>query len=293
MANLKDIRTRINSVKTTRQVTSAMKMVSAAKLKKAQDNVDHVRPFVSKLIEISNFLGSSVDNIDETFGYATPKKGKTLILAIASNKGLAGAFNSTIVKEVDRMLKEEWASEYQAENIEIFAVGKQLVKGLVARHITVAKENNDVLDALDKQDIYKIANDLMEAFSKAQYQKVILVYNSFVNAAVQTVTTQQLLPLSVAQPKEGNSVYLDFIVEPNKAEVLVDMVPQVVQAKLLAAFLESAASEHGSRMTSMNKATDNATELLGDLQLQYNKARQAAITNELIEIVSGAEALNN
>lgn len=293
MANLKDIRIRINSVKTTRQVTSAMKMVSAAKLKKAQDNVDHVRPFVSKLVEISNFLGSSVENIDETFGYATPKKGKTLILAIASNKGLAGAFNSTIVKEVDRMLKEEWASEYQNGNLEVFAVGKQLVKGLVARHINVDTENNDVLDNLTKENVYEIADSLMSAFAKSYYQKIVLVYNTFVNAALQNVTTQQLLPLSVAKSEENSGAYLDFIVEPSKAEVLADMVPQVVQAKLLAAFLESAASEHGSRMTSMNKATDNATELLGDLQLQYNKARQAAITNELIEIVSGAEALNS
>ncbi len=292
MANLKDIRIRINSVKTTRQVTSAMKMVSAAKLKKAQDNVDHVRPFVAKLVEISNFLGASVDNIEETFGYATPKKGKTLVLAIASNKGLAGAFNSTVVKEVDRMLKEEWAAEYQAGNLEIVAVGKQLVKGLAARHIAIAAERNAVLDDLTKENVYKLADEFMADYGRAKYQKVILVYNTFVNAAVQTLTTQQLLPLSIAEPTEGGA-YLDFIVEPNKAEVLADLVPQVVQAKLLAAFMESAASEHGSRMTSMNKATDNATELLGDLQLQYNKARQSAITNELIEIVSGAEALNS
>ncbi|MDO4461579.1 MAG: ATP synthase F1 subunit gamma [Bacteroidia bacterium] len=290
MANLKDIRIRINSVKSTRQVTSAMKMVSAAKLKKAQDNVDHVRPFVSKLVEISNFLGTSVDNIEETFGYATPKRGKTLILAIASNKGLAGAFNSTIVKEVERMLKEEWATEYQAGNIELVAVGKQLVKGLAARHIDIASERNAVLDDLTKENVYAVADEIMADFGR-KYNKVLLVYNTFVNAAVQTLTTQQLLPLSIAQP-EGNT-YLDFIVEPNKAEVLADLVPQVIQAKLLAAFMESAASEHGSRMTSMNKATDNATELLGELQLQYNKARQSAITNELIEIVSGAEALNN
>ncbi|MCQ2236505.1 MAG: ATP synthase F1 subunit gamma [Bacteroidales bacterium] len=292
MANLKDIRIRINSVKTTRQVTSAMKMVSAAKLKKAQDNVDHVRPFVAKLVEISNFLGASVDNIEETFGYATPKKGKTLVLAIASNKGLAGAFNSTVVKEVDRMLKEEWAAEYQAGNLEIVAVGKQLVKGLAARHIAIAAERNAVLDDLTKENVYKLADEFMADYGRAKYQKVILVYNTFVNAAVQTLTTQQLLPLSIAETTEGGA-YLDFIVEPNKAEVLADLVPQVVQAKLLAAFMESAASEHGSRMTSMNKATDNATELLGDLQLQYNKARQSAITNELIEIVSGAEALNS
>lgn len=293
MANLKDIRIRINSVKTTRQVTSAMKMVSAAKLKKAQDSVDHVRPYVAKLVEISNFLGTSVDNIEETFGYATPKKGKTLVLAIASNKGLAGAFNSIVVKEVDRMLREEWAEEYQQGNVDIYAIGKQLVKGLHARNITVATENNSVLDDLTTQNVYKLADELTDSFANGKYRKIILVYNTFVNAAVQNITTQQLLPLSVAEPEAGASAYLDFIVEPDKAAVLADMVPQVIQAKLYAAFSESAASEHGARMTSMNKATDNATELLGDLQLQYNKARQAAITNELIEIVSGAEALNS
>lgn len=293
MANLKDIRIRINSVKTTRQVTSAMKMVSAAKLKKAQDSVDHVRPYVAKLVEISNFLGTSVDNIEETFGYATPKKGKTLVLAIASNKGLAGAFNSTVVKEVDRMLREEWAEEYQQGNVDIYAIGKQLVKGLSARNIAVTTENNTVLDDLTTQNVYKVADELTDSFANGKYKKIILVYNTFVNAAVQNITTQQLLPLSVAEPEAGASAYLDFIVEPDKAAVLADMVPQVIQAKLYAAFSESAASEHGARMTSMNKATDNATELLGDLQLQYNKARQAAITNELIEIVSGAEALNS
>ena len=293
MANLKDIRVRINSVKSTRQVTSAMKMVSAAKFKKAQDNVEHVRPFLSKLLEISSFLGSSIDDVDSAFGYASPKKGKVLLLAIASNKGLAGAFNSSVVKEVERMLKNELSDELSKGELEVKAVGKQVVKGLLSRHIEVCGNYNDILDTLTRESVYSLANDLLSSFDNGNYRKILLVYNKFVNAAVQNVVATQLLPLQLNEVDDKSSAYLDFIVEPNKAEVLQDMVPQVEQAVLLASFYESLASEHGARMTSMNKATDNATELLGELQLQYNKARQGAITNELIEIVSGAEALNN
>lgn len=297
MANLKDIRTRINSVKSTRQVTSAMKMVSAAKFKKAQTNVENVRPFITKLMDMANMLGHSVEDLEHNSpAFAQPKKGKTVILALASNKGLAGAFNSNVVKEVERLVKEDYSAEYAAGNLEIHVVGKQVTKGLKARKVEVTAEYNDVLDSLQRQDVYAVVSKMFEGFKGGAYRKIVVVYNEFVNAAVQNVKGVQLLPMQLEMPKaeaEAKAkVALDFIVEPSKAEVLNDLMPQVVNTRFLAIFFESLASEHGARMTSMNKATDNATELLNDLQLQYNKARQGAITNELIEIVSGAEALN-
>lgn len=292
MANLKEIRGRINSVKTTRQVTSAMKMVSAAKFKKAQDDVDHIRPFVHKLQQIVGFLAASVDDIGSEYkGFKKYKTGRIMLVAIASNKGLAGAFSTNIVKEVDRLLKEDYAADYAAGNVEIVAVGKQVAKGLQARKYELAGNHNDLLDAPTQQAVYDLAGSLIDAFYTGKYKSIVLVYNEFVNAAVQRISSKQLLPLSV-QEQDDEVAYHDFIIEPNKQEVLEALIPQAVRSIMYSAMLESLASEHGARMTAMSKATDNATELLGDLQLLYNKARQGAITNELIEIVSGAEALN-
>lgn len=292
MANLKEIRGRINSVKTTRQVTSAMKMVSAAKFKKAQDDVDHIRPFVHKLQQIVGFLAASVDDIGSEFkGFKKYKTGKILMVAIASNKGLAGAFSSNIVKEVDRLMKEDYAADYAAGDVELVAIGKQVTKGLLSRQYKVANSYNELLDAPTQQAVYEVAGEFVDKFYTGQYRQIVLVYNEFVNAAVQRVSLKQLLPLSISE-QDADAAYHDFIIEPNKQEVLEALIPQAVRSVLYSAMLESLASEHGARMTAMSKATDNATELLGDLQLLYNKARQGAITNELIEIVSGAEALN-
>ena len=289
MANLKDIRIRINSVRTTRQVTSAMKMVSAAKLKKAQDDVEHVRPFVGKLLEVANFLGMSVDNVSERFAvFRVSQKGKILIVPIASNKGLAGAFNSNVVKETELLLKERFAGQ----EVDVLPIGKQLTKGLASRGISVVGNYNDLLDNVTTKSVSEVATQIANEFYSGKYREVHLVYNEFVNAAVQNVVAKQMLPFTLSTG-DSECKYCDYIVEPDKASVLEAITPQVVNTKLYSTILESLASEHGARMTSMHKATDNATELLGDLQLQYNKARQAAITNELIEIVSGAEALNN
>lgn len=294
MANLKGIRLRINSVRTTRQVTSAMKMVSAAKLNKAQSDVEHVRPFAGKLLEIVNFLGNSVDGGKDDFAnFRVSQKGKILIVPIASNKGLAGAFSSNVAKEVDRLVKTDFADAYARGEVEFIAIGKQVAKGLSARGLKPKKDFNALFDAMSLQAVYDIADELNSAFVSGEYREIHLVYNEFVNKSVQRVTAKQYLPLTLEAKETSDSRLLDFIVEPNKAEVLQDLLPQAVRTKLYAAILDSIASEHSARMTSMSKATDNATELLKDLQLQYNKARQGAITNELIEIVSGAEALNN
>lgn len=297
MANLKDIRNRIHSVSSTRQVTSAMKMVSAAKLKKAQNEVAKVRPFEAKLAQIIAFLGSSVANVElnyPAFRQVT-KGGKVLLVAIASDKGLAGAFNSNVVKQVELMLAGELAAEAAKGNVEVLTIGKQVAKAVKSRKIAAStRDAEGFFDNFGLAKVYDVADDITKRFEAKEYSKVILIYNEFVNAAVQNVRCSQLLPLQVDSPADGNEggALRDFIVEPSKEEVLEDLIPQSIRTHFLSVVKESLASEHGARMTSMHKATDNATELLGELQLQYNKARQSAITNELIEIVSGASALN-
>ncbi len=294
MANLKDIRTRIHSVQSTRQVTSAMKMVSAAKLKKAQNEVAKVRPFEAKLSQIIASLGSSVANVELNYPAfrKTTKNAKTLIVAIASDKGLAGAFNANVVKEVESMLATTLSEEAQKGMVEILSIGKQVAKGLRSRKVKVpATEATDFFDNFCLKTVYDVADDIRRRFESKELAKVILIYNKFINTAVQQVSQVQLLPLNIEQAEDNGAVN-DFIVEPSKEEVLEDLIPQAIRIRLLSVVKESVASEHGARMTSMHKATDNATTLLGDLQLQYNKARQTAITNELIEIVSGASALN-
>lgn len=294
MANLKDIRTRIHSVQSTRQVTSAMKMVSAAKLKKAQNEVAKVRPFEAKLSQIIASLGSSVANVELNYPAfrKKTKNGKTLIVAVASDKGLAGAFNANVVKEVEQLLATTLKDEAQQGMVEILAIGKQVAKGLRSRKVkTPIIEATDFFDNFSLKTVYDVADNIRQRFEVKELAKVVLIYNKFINTAVQQVSQVQLLPLNIEQA-EDNAAVNDFIVEPSKEEVLEDLIPQAIRIRLLSVVKESVASEHGARMTSMHKATDNATTLLGDLQLQYNKARQTAITNELIEIVSGASALN-
>lgn len=295
MANLKDIRTRIHSVQSTRQVTSAMKMVSAAKLKKAQNEVAKVRPFEAKLAQIVSALGSSVASVELNYPAfrASTKGGKTLIVAIASDKGLAGAFNSNVVKEVETLLATDLRRDAEAGGVEILAIGKQTAKGLRSRHVRVpVAEAKDFYENFSLATAYAVADGVRARFEAKELGRVVLVYNEFVNTAVQNVRRSQLLPLSVETQGEGGGAVGDFIVEPSREEVLADLIPQAVRVRFLSVVKESLASEHGARMTSMHKATDNATALLDELQLQYNKARQSAITNELIEIVSGASALN-
>lgn len=295
MANLKDIRTRIHSVQSTRQVTSAMKMVSAAKLKKAQNEVAKVRPFEAKLKQIVGALGSAVEGVELNYPAfrAVTKGGKTLVVAIASDKGLAGAFNSNIVKEVEALLATDLRAAAEAGGVEVLAIGKQTARGLRARHVAVpVVEAKDFYDNFSLATAYSLVDDIRARFEAKEFGKVVMVYNEFVNTAVQNVRQVQLLPLSIDAQGEGGGVVGDFIVEPSCEEVLADLIPQAVRVRFLSVVKESLASEHGARMTSMHKATDNATALLDELQLQYNKARQSAITNELIEIVSGASALN-
>ncbi|MDR2928581.1 MAG: ATP synthase F1 subunit gamma [Cytophagaceae bacterium] len=291
MANLKDIRTRINSVKTTRQVTSAMKMVSAAKLKKAQDDISHIRPYTSRLASIIHDLNSSLDD-DISCAYTDEKKeGKILILVVASNRGLCGAFNTNAVKETQTMIQGMLKDEYKNGEVVVGVMGKQAEKMLKSRGIRIEFEFNDLIQAPAFSKTKEVAQLLMSGFTERKYKRIYLVYNEFANAAVQKIQAYQYLPFSI--PKlEATSHRSHYMLEPDANSIISALIPEMLQAMLFQALLESQASEHGARMTSMHKATDNASELIRDLQLSYNKARQTAITNEIIEVTGGADALS-
>lgn len=291
MANLKDIRTRINSVKTTRQVTSAMKMVSAARLKKAQDDISHIRPYTSRLASIIYDLKGSLGE-KEVFSFSQPGEGnKVLILAVASNRGLCGGFNINVVKTIQQMLHNEYLSEYRNGHVVIGVMGKQAEKMLKIRGIHITYELNDLILHPTFEKASKFANQLMEDFGNGEFKQVVMVYNEFVNAAVQEVKHYQYLPFSVPEITGGSSCTTDYILEPDAVSIIQALIPKMLRTMMFQVILESQASEHGARMTSMHKATDNATELIKELQLSYNKARQTAITNEIMEITGGAEAL--
>ncbi|OIQ31031.1 MAG: ATP synthase F1 subunit gamma [Bacteroidetes bacterium MedPE-SWsnd-G2] len=286
MANLKEIRNRISSVSSTMQITSAMKMVSAAKLKKAQDAITEMRPYADKLTELLQSLSATLD-ADSGSKYATQRPvNKVLVVAIASNRGLCGAFNSNIIKECTNLTN----NVYKGKEVSIVAVGKKVNDALSKTHPIISNESG-VFDDLTFDNVSKIAETLMQKFVEGEFDKIVLVYNRFKNAATQIVTTEQYLPV-VPMETEGNT-NLDYIFEPSKTEIVEQLIPKSLKTQLFKGIRDSFASEHGARMTAMHKATDNATELRDQLKLTYNKARQAAITNEILEIVGGAEALNN
>lgn len=286
MANLKEIRGRITSISSTMQITRAMKMVSAAKLKKAQDAIVMLRPYSEKLQELIQNVNSSSDP-DQISVYAQKREVKRILfIAVTSNRGLAGAFNSSIVKELNLQFQDK--SQYE---IEVLPVGKK-VYDAVRRNRTVYTNGSSVYDNLNFDTVANITEGVMTSFKEGKFDEVYVIYNKFVNAATQEVTTEQLLPISMPENTEPQ-VETDYIFEPNRAEILDNLIPKSIKTQVFKAILDSVASEHGARMTAMHKATDNAEALRNDLKIFYNKARQAAITNEILEIVSGAEALKN
>jgi len=291
MPSLKDIRIRINSVKTTRQVTSAMKMVSAAKFKKAQDDISYIRPYVERLAGIIFKLSSSLDETFELEWSETREPNKILIVPVSSNRGLCGAFNANVIKEVEKLCKKDFKRQNEAGNVDIFAVGKQAQKILTAHGLNVVKDYNDLYLNMSFDKVVTIAEKIMEAFKAKKYDKVVVVYNEYKNAAVQFIRAEQFLPLELPECKGELSCSTDYIVEPDITTFIKTVIPDALKTMFYRVILESLASEHGARMTSMHKATDNATEMLSELQLVYNKARQGAITTEILEIVGGAEAL--
>jgi F-type H+-transporting ATPase subunit gamma len=285
MANLKEIRNRIASVGSTMQITSAMKMVSAAKLKKAQDAITAMRPYSEKLTELLQNLSATLDS-DSGSSFAQQREvNKVLVVAITSNRGLAGAFNTNIIK-ASKALKEE---TYSGKQVDFITIGKK-GNDIISKDSNVIEFNAAIFDDLNFKASSAIAEMLMEKFEQGAYDKIVLVYNHFKNAATQIVMKEQFLPiLPPAQTQVTNTA--DYIFEPTKPEIVEGLIPKSLKTQLFKAIRDSVASEHGARMTAMHKATDNATEMRDALKLQYNKARQAAITNEILEIVGGAEAL--
>ena len=284
MANLKEIRGRISSISSTMQITSAMKMVSAAKLKKAQDAIVMLRPYSEKLQEIIQNVSANADS-DSVSAYAQKREvKKVLYITITSNRGLAGAFNSSVIKELNHKI-----SNTNAE-VEILTIGKKVFDA-VKKNRTVYDNQSAIFDHMSFDAVAKITSTVMKNYREGSFDEVHLIYNKFINAATQEVKTEQLLPISM--PENQGSVNSDYIFEPNRNEILESLIPKSIKTQVYKAILDSIASEHGARMTAMHKATDNAQALKNDLVIFYNKARQAAITNEILEIVSGAEALKN
>jgi F-type H+-transporting ATPase subunit gamma len=293
MANLKEVRNRITSVSSTQQITKAMKMVSAAKLKRATGAIVQLRPYANKLRDILANVSGSVEG--SVSPYTVDRKPNTvLVVVISSNRGLAGAFNANVIKTANQLIQTKYAKQAAAGNVHILSIGKKGHDYFSKRSYGQMGHRNELFASLTFEEVSKVADWIMEGFVNESYDRVELVYNQFKNAAVQFLTTEQLLPLlPVKSLVETNEQPTDYIIEPSKEEIIEKLIPKAIKTQLYKAILDSHASEHGARMTAMDKATDNAGELLKALKLSYNQARQAAITTELTEIVSGAAALSN
>jgi F-type H+-transporting ATPase subunit gamma len=291
MANLKAIRIRITSVKSTRQITSAMKMVAAARLRKAQDKIVRLRPYANKLHEILVNLSQSLRIQKLQMATARPLF-EILIILVTSNRGLCGAFNSNAIKEARRVVAEKYYDQFRKGNLKFLAIGKKGYDFLRKQKLSLAGERNELLNDLSFEKASVIAEKVMESFITGEFDRVEIIYNQFKNAAVQYVTTEVFLPVESAPGDKGSSnSIVDYIYEPSKEEIIRELIPKSLKIQFYKSVLDSFVAENGARMTSMHKATDNATTMIRELTLQYNKARQAAITNQILEVVSGAEAL--
>jgi len=294
MATLKEIRVRRESVASTRQITSAMKMVSAAKLKKAQNAIMQLRPYAEKLSEILGSISGSLKD-DEQNIYARSREEETvLIVLITSNRGLCGAFNSNAIKAAIFNALETYSAKLMAGNVHFLAIGKKGFDFLRRNGYNVIFNGSDIFDEFNFENSVQLSEMVMELYVKGDYDHVDIVYNQFKNAATQIIVNEQFLPIRMddLNDQQSKQVVADYIFEPTKEYIVRELIPRSLKLQFYKAILDSSASEHGARMTAMHKATDNATELIKELSLQYNKARQASITNEIIEIVSGAQALN-
>jgi len=292
MANLKEIRTRITSVKTTRQVTSAMKMVSAAKLKKAQDAILQIRPYAEKLSDLLSSLSSALDNTADSVFTVQRIPEKVLIVLVSSNRGLCGGFNSYISKKAISLARTKYKNQLNAGKLDFIVIGKQAGKILRSYQIPIQGEKNYLFDNLNFENVSVEVKAIMADFVNGKYDRVELVYNKFVNAASQELISEQFLPVlpAVADMKKRSNT--DYIYEPSLENIVAELIPRSLAIQFYKALLDSHAAEHGARMTAMHKATDNASELIDELTLTFNKARQAAITNAILEVTNGAEALN-
>jgi len=291
MPNLKEVRNRIVSVNSTQQITSAMKMVSAAKLRRAQDAITQMRPYAEKLKEILGNLSSTIDASEGGEFSVQRESKKILIVAVTSNRGLAGAFNSNVLKAARNLVATQYKTQDDAGNVSYITIGKKATDTLTRAKMNVMSSHNQVFDGLSFEKVAPVAERIMQGFAAGEFDRVILLYNRFKNAAVQITTEEQFLPVLPPEKTANKASSIDYIFEPNKEEIVRELIPKSLKIQLYKAVLDSHAAEHGARMTAMNKATDNAKEMLKELRLSNNKARQAAITNEILEIVGGAEAL--
>ena len=287
MPNLKEIRSRITSVGSTMQITSAMKMVSAAKLKRAQDAITQMRPYSNKLTELLQSLSSSLDGSQNNQYSDQREVKKLLIVSITSNRGLCGGFNSYIIKSAKSIIEKQ----NKNTDVEILSIGKKSSEHFIKNGYKMFSVNDEVYNDLTFENISKIAEKIINKFLSKEFDRVVLVYNQFKNAATQIIMNENFLPIDNVDEERTQTT--DYIFEPNQNEIVKELIPKSLKTQLFKAILDSHAAEHGARMTAMHKATDNAAELKKELTLTYNKARQAAITGEILEIVGGAEALNN
>lgn len=294
MANLKEVRNRIGSVTSTQQITKAMKMVSAAKLKRATNAIVQLRPYANKLKELLANLSASLEDGSSPF-LQQREPNKVLIITVSSNRGLAGAFNANVIKTANTLIAEKYSEQLKAGNVSIVSIGKKTQEYYQRRKYNVIGNNNEVYNNLNFANVSLITESIMQGFLKGDYDRVELVYNQFKNAAVQFLVAEQLLPVPKAATvvTEVKANQVDYILEPSQEEIVEQLIPKNIKIQVYKAVLDSNASEHGARMTAMDKATENAGDLLKALKLSYNQARQAAITTELTEIVSGAAALSS
>lgn len=291
MANLKEVRNRITSVSSTQQITNAMKMVSAAKLKRATNAIVDLRPYANKLKDILSNLSASIEgNASPYLDNRNPEK--VLLVVISSNRGLAGAFNANVIKAANVLISQKYAEQRKKGNVSILAIGKRGHEYFARQNYPLIGNHTELFSQLNFENTSLITDVIMKGFVEGEYDRVEIVYNQFKNAAVQYLATEQLLPLEPTV-KEETGAEVDYIFEPSKEKITQELIPKSIKIQLYKAVLDSHASEHGARMTAMDKATENAGDLLKALKLSYNQARQAAITTELTEIVSGAAALSN
>ena len=294
MPSLKEVKSRINSTISTQQITKAMKMVSAAKLRRAQDRITQMRPFAQKLNAIlRNLSAAQVDGDSDNWYSQVREESKILIVAISSDRGLCGSFNSNVFKAVNRIIDEKYPTQFRNGNVTVLSIGKKTGDYFGKRKCNLVGDYTLLYSSLTYERVSQAANFIMDSFREGKFDKVELVYNEFKNVATQILRTEQLLPILPPKQEKNASTQIDYIYQPDQEEILTGLIPKSLTVQLYKAVLDSNAAEHGARMTAMDKATDNAGELLKQLKLTYNRTRQAAITKEILEIVGGAEALKS
>jgi F-type H+-transporting ATPase subunit gamma len=294
MANLKEVRIRIASVKSTQQITSAMKMVAASKLRRAQNAILKMRPYAAKLKDILQNLSASLDSGDGNLYTQQRSPEKVLIVVLTSNRGLCGAFNTNILRTAVQKIQNDYTSQFKDGKVSVLTIGRKGTEFFSKRGYKMISSHDSVFDSLTYENVSAIASSVMTAFAGKEFDRVDIVYNQFKNAVVQRVVVEQFLPIEApAATAEVVKSNTDYIFLPSKEEIVEELIPKSLRIQFYKAILDSYASEHGARMTAMHQATDNAGDLIKELNLAYNKARQAAITKEILEIVSGAEALKN